>query len=71
MITNRHVRRALLARLRCSISKGHAFGRIAVLAHQTGPTGQDRRVVYQHRGRGVLDRRATPALLSKLAGVPT
>jgi hypothetical protein len=67
MNKNRHARRALLARLRCSISKGHAFGRVTVLAHEEGPTGQDCRVVYQHRARGVLDRRTTPVLLGKLA----
>lgn len=45
MNKNRHARRALLARLRCSIAKGHAFGRVAVLAHEEGPTGQDCGVV--------------------------
>lgn len=70
MTKNRHARRAISARLRCSITKGHAFGRVAVLAHEEGPAGQDCRVVYRHRARGLLDRRATPALLGKLAGMP-
>lgn len=70
MNENRKTRRALTARLRCCISKGQAFGRVAVLAHEEGPTGQDCWVVYRPRARGVLDRRATPALLGKLAGVP-
>lgn len=67
MLDNRKARRARTARFRCCITKGQAFGRVALLADEVGPLGRDCRIVYRHHGCGVMDRRTTSPLLDDLA----
>lgn len=63
---NHDARRRAAAIKRTTIRKRQPFGRIAVLAIESGDKPQDDRIVYRHTTKGIVDRRTTTQFLDSL-----